>query len=588
MNILGIVFSTNSTAALLRSGSIVACASEERFSRKKNTQLYPKNAVEYCLKSQGLTVKDLDIIALAGHKANLNYYLVDRDSNFSVFDSVREQKEYWYPKLYKNQYVSYLDIFSHKINKNNFPANYNPKIRGDSYAKGRWRHEFIVSHLGEEARRKIKEFHHHLTHNYYGVYSGADPRKKHLVFCLEGFGDDANASVSIYDKGTFTTLYKTDQCYLGRLYRYMTLLLGMKPNEHEFKVMGLAPYSKPYHSDRPFKIFSQTMFVDENGEFQYKIRPPDTYFYFKEMLDGCRFDGIAQGLQRYTERIIIDFVKTWVRKTGVRSLVFSGGVCMNIKALMHVAQLEEIDQLWVGPSVSDESLAIGACFYAYSLNADPSKIEVLKHVYLGNEYSDEQIEKSIEQNNLKNKYTLRPNQSARDIAQLLSKGLIIGRVAGSMEFGARALGNRSILADPRSSSMVRIINEKIKKRDFWMPFAPAILKERVDDYFVNPKKIKSPYMALAFESTELARKELPAALHPSDFTLRPQVVEKDKNSRFYEIIKEFEKITGIGALLNTSFNLHGSPIVRTPQDALDVFEKTGIDALLLNNHLIIK
>jgi carbamoyltransferase len=261
---------------------------------------------------------------------------------------------------------------------------------------------------------------------------------------------------------------------------------------------------------------------------------------------------------------------------------------MNIKALMHVAEMTEVEKLWVGPSVADESLAIGACFHA-ALEKNPgSNVSLLENVYLGPECDAASIERLLSENGVSSRYTVLPAQGPREIAALLARGKVIGRVAGRMEFGARALGNRSILADPRSPSMIRVINDKIKNRDFWMPFAPAILEERAGDYLLNPKELRSPYMALSFHSTELARKHLAAALHPADFTLRPQIVEQRSNPGYHAILCEFEKATGVGGLLNTSFNLHGSPIVRTPRDAFDVFERTDLDALVLDGYVIVK
>jgi carbamoyltransferase len=332
------------------------------------------------------------------------------------------------------------------------------------------------------------------------------------------------------------------------------------------------------------------MYVN-NLEFSYKEIPSDLYFYFKERLEGQRFDSIAGAIQKYTENILIKWTRNALKATRARKVCFGGGVAMNIKAIMELAKLPEVEDIFICPTPSDESLAIGAAYVVMhdiclSQGLDPAAyLKPLKNTYLGPAVSQSEIKTTIEMTSGKG-YSIHENPKLGHIAQLIADGKIIGLCVGRSEFGARALGNRSILADPRRLEVVKVINEKIKSRDFWMPFSPSILEEESDRYLINHKKINSPYMTIAFETKPLARKHLIASLHQADFTARPQIVNKLDNPHFYNLLKEFHSLTGIGGVLNTSFNVHGEPIIQSPEDAFDVFERTKLDVLLLDGYLI--
>jgi carbamoyltransferase len=246
-----------------------------------------------------------------------------------------------------------------------------------------------------------------------------------------------------------------------------------------------------------------------------------------------------------------------------------------------------VEEIFIFPSAGDESTAIGAAFWYY-FQQTGRQPQPIADLYFGPSFDDE-VENVLLEEETTGRYRIeKPERLPERVADLLVRGKIVARCAGKMEWGARALGNRSILADPRNPDIVRIINEQIKQRDFWMPFTPSILEERAGDYLVNPKNIFAPYMILAFESTNLARKDLPAAMHPYDFTLRPQVVRQSWNLEYHQIIQEFENRTGVGGVLNTSFNIHGEPIVGTPADALDVFARSGLEYLVLGDCLLAK
>lgn len=362
----------------------------------------------------------------------------------------------------------------------------------------------------------------------------------------------------------------------------------MKPLEHEYKVMGLAPYANAKELARAYPVFDELMRV-EGLEFRWNKKPKDLYFHFKDKLEGCRFDGIAGALQKVVEELTVQWVKNAIQRTGIRQVVFAGGLAMNIKLNMVIASMPEVTNLFVGPNPTDESNAIGVCYYITNeYYKQKRKMAPMEHSYYGSNITNYGVIKAIDENNIRNKYRIIQGVTNKSIAQYLTKGKTIGICRGRMEFGARALGNRSILANPSDSNIVRKINDQIKFRDFFMPFTPSILYERANDYLINPKNIASPFMTIGFDSTPLARKELIAAMHPADFTIRPQIIKKEVNPDYYDLIKEFEKLTGIGGVLNTSLNLHGYPIVRSPKDAIEVMENSELDMMYFGDILMMR
>lgn len=603
MNILSVIWAECSTATVMIDGQIVACASEERFSRKKNDESYPKRAVEFVLRESGVSATQLDCVAVAGGRFDPKSILCHKWSNYSVQDRLREQREFWYPRMYEKKNVDYLDIFKDKLDLDQYPGKWDEVItflrNGDhSEAEANaffqsFRRSVLRDHLGVDPR-KIVFPHHHRCHGYYAYYaSSVDRNERVLILTADAWGDDMNASVSIAENGQIARLSSSSNFNLARLYRSMTLLLGMKPDEHEYKVMGLAAYAKPECFQGPLRVFQDTMYVDGLG-FNYRFIPPDLYVYFRHHLEGYRFDAIAGALQRYTEEILVDWARNCLAATGARRLCFGGGIAMNVKAMLEIAKLDDLDEIFICPSPSDESLAIGACYVVMhdkclADGVDPRMVlRPLRGAYLGPDLDATDVEHVIERLRRDGRYMIWKRVDLAHIAKVIASGKIVGRCAGRSEFGARALGNRSILADPRNIDVVKAINEKVKNRDFWMPFAPSILEERAKGYLVNPKGLSAPYMTIAFNTTLLAHRDLRAALHPADMTCRPQIVSRDVNSEYHALIREFEQLTGVGGVLNTSFNIHGDPIIQSAADALDVLERSGLDALILGDYFVEK
>ncbi len=618
---IGINPAHNATACLIKDGQIIAAVSEERLTRIKNTNGYPRKAVEHCLRMSNLRPEDIDYVAIS-YK---NMWALDSEQWVKEIEQEKKRHSrsrnglrYVIPQairlaaycLYNGllhwditspvwrfflrlffSTVTRRNLFHHPFMAWEAESQYETVM---SYASEKKRKKLVTDHLGIDAK-KVLFFDHHYTHACYAYFGSPFRGEKVLILTADAVGDNANASVYIADEQA--NLTKISDSYnlnsLGTIYMTVTNLLGMKPLEHEYKVMGLAPYAKDEDVDRVYPVFEKRLKV-QDLKFVEPEKPLPFSLYPGKLLLNYRFDWIAGAVQRFTENLLRDWVRNAVNHTGIRKVVFSGGVAMNVKATMVMAELSEITDFFVCPSGGDESTALGAAYAAmseycaqHSLNK--KMIAPLPHVYLGNEYTREEIEQAIEEYKLDTaQYEIM--RGVPDVAQLaamaLADGKTVARFAGKMEFGARALGNRSILANPSKPEVVRKINEQIKNRDFWMPFAPTILAERASDYIINPKNLKAPFMTICFHSTELGRRHFPAAMHPYDFTLRPQILSREENPEYYELVKKFQEKTGIGGMLNTSFNLHGDPIVCSPQDALHTFVNSSLDMLIMEDIVI--
>ncbi|OGG79558.1 hypothetical protein A3A39_02340 [Candidatus Kaiserbacteria bacterium RIFCSPLOWO2_01_FULL_54_13] len=608
MNVLGIMWEMNSTAALMVDGKVIASASEERFSRVKNDERYPKRAIEYVLREAGLRGRDLDSVAFMGLGWGPNYVLTRHYSKFSIADNIREQEKYWHPIFYEKKNPDYLEVFKDKLDFDQYPGKLiwrkvmrdMKRMRGTGRAADvmsqkyfqDFRRSVVAKHLHIDPK-KIYFIDHSTGHALY-AYFASPLRGDALVATADAWGDNLNATLAVLRGGVMRRIYETNNLALARLYRYTTLILGMKPNEHEYKVMGLASYAKKKYWQDALAVFRGVQKV-EGIAFKFVQKPPDMYFYFRDKLEGIRFDSIAGALQAYTEEMLLAWFQNALRKTRMRDVVFAGGVAMNVKANMALNRMRGVGKLYVNPTPDDASQAMGAC-YAFMYERllkekkDPRRIlKPLRDSYLGPAITDVEIEDLVRRKKLHRRYRITKKVGTAKVGALLAHGKIIGRAAGRSEFGARALGNRSILADPRDSSVIPIINEKVKNRDFWMPFAPSILESHAKKYLVGYKGgTTAAYMTVGFNTTEAGRKALRAGLHPADLTCRPQVIPRGQNPAYEAIIRAFEKETGVGGLLNTSFNLHGEPIVQSASDALRVFELSQLDALLLNDTLIEK
>ncbi len=595
--ILGINWEQNSTAALMINGKIVGCCSEERFSNYKNDERYPLNAINFLLKEHSINKKNINKVSVISKNWSPDYMLTRRYSTFAVHDYKKEQDLYWYKKIILKKHLNFLKVFRKKIDFNQYPGkkfwkkNLNIKNNFNSQDYGKiLRAKVIKKHL--EVDYKLIDFIDHSSgHLYYAFFSNKNLRSKEkMVISLEAFGDNNNyraAKFQIKSRNFHKkNIVEGKDFIIGRLYRSITLILGFKPNEHEYKIMGLAPYGQIKYFKHILDKFKNVQLI-KNKKFHYKNKPEDQYFFFKNILDGNRFDNISAALQKYTE----DLISSWVNKLSNKKfeICLAGGVGMNVKNNLILSKLKKVKNIYIPPSPDDSSQAMGACYYTF-VHSNKKFIQPLplKDAYLGYEIKNENIQSMLNKID-KSKYKVHSKNIHKKAANILFKGNIVGRCAGKAEFGARALGNRSILCDPSNLLVKEKLNNTVKNRDFWMPFAATIHSDYAKKYLNLTTQVENyEYMTLCSETTLLGRKKLKAAIHPNDKTCRPQILQKNTNKQYEKLLIEFGKISGIYALLNTSFNQHGYPIVNNEKTAFKIFSNTPMKALILNDVLIEK
>ena len=584
MIVLGISETHCATAAVLRDGAVVACASEERFSRLKNDAGYPRLAVGALLGELGLSPSAIDRVVLAG----------TRIPSYEWMNRVMRDDAYR-----RRYYGVGLEVprrgLTGRARKLGAKLGLLDSAPGKAALGDGARRGHVTSHLGLADERVSFADHHtcHAAAAYFGSPFTGSPA---LVLTNDNSGDGLCGTVSSA-RGVSLTRHEATPSSpgsLGSFYTLVTLLLGMKPGEHEYKVMGLAPYAPERETERAVTALSAVFAMAEGSpsRFEWRTRGP-LYRALLEATLGLRFDGIAGGAQRVLEDALLRWARLARQRYGGERLALGGGVFMNVKANMLIADESWVGDLFVFPSCGDESNAVGAAYLGYldlcaAAGANPTP-RPLGPAYLGPDVRDAQIEAVIRARDLGSRYRVSEHAEIEaKIADLLVSDGVVARCAGRMEFGARALGNRSILANPSDHRVVDVINRMIKNRDFWMPFAPTVLRERESDYLLNPKGLASPYMMLAFPTNPKRRDEIVAAIHPQDATARAHILDEAWNPSYHRVIREFESRTGIGAVLNTSFNLHGEPLVSSAEDAVDTFERSGLPHLALGHWLISK
>lgn len=591
MIIIGIYDGHNSSVSLSIKGEIVCAVQEERFTKRKNETGFPVNAISYVLNKFSLNNENIDIVAMSTiERKDINNIQYPIDAVFGIEDYIDMMEDYWLPKLsgkdFPKDYAK--QIFEKKFNneKNfyNIPLSFYD-LSGEELQRkvAEVITEDIASFM-KINKSKIKFYDHHTCHVMYGYFANPNRHAKTIGITVDAYGDGRNQTVWKIENDCFELISESSECDIARLYRTVTLYLRMKPLEHEFKVMGLAPYAKEKYSDEVVKVFEDLLEFD-GLKIVNKNRPDNLYEFLNEKLKYFRFDNIAGGIQKYTENMLLELFSRASKETGFKNFIFSGGVAMNVKANKAIGDLACVDDLFVAGSSSDESQSIGACYFANYENDIKNKS--LDNLYLGTENSEHDIQSYIEQNKLGEKYEISEATNTK-VAKLLADGEVVARVCGKMEFGSRALGNRSILANPSNPDIIQHINELIKGRDFWMPFAATVLDTYAEKYLVNDKKFESRYMAVAMDTKKEYLSDIKAGTHPYDETIRPQILTKEQNSEYYDLITEFSKLTGIGSLLNTSYNLHGLPVVNDVQDAFHVFENSGLRFLIMDTILISK
>ncbi len=595
MRILGLsAYYHDSAAALVVDGVATAAAQEERFSRKKHDSRFPQHAVRYCLESQGLTLADLDAVI---------YY----EKPLLTFERLLETYLGAAPRGGRS-FVAAMQVW----------------LKEKLFLKTELKKQLkaVAESMGSETELPELLFsEHHLSHAGAAYYPS--PFDSAAVLCMDGVGEWATTSAWMGDGSSLKPLWEINFPHsLGLLYSAFTYYCGFKVNSGEYKLMGLAPYGEPKYVDQ---IKDHLIDIKPDGTYRLDL----SYFKFHRgfRMTGRKFHklfgrpprkgeteltqfhmDLAASIQVVTEEIVVKLARSLQQETGARNLCLSGGVALNCVANGKLLREGIFDQVWIQPASGDAGSALGAAFVAWHQHFDkPRQVQSgdgMQGTYLGPRFENAEIRSYLEQ--IKAPFHALDDPLLFDrLAELLDQGKVIGWFNGSMEFGPRSLGGRSIIGDPRNQQMQSVMNLKIKYRESFRPFAPSVLEEEVSNQFELTSK--SPYMLLVapvkeslckpmtaeqkklfgIEKLNIARSDLPAITHV-DYSARVQTVSPSTNPRYYNLIKSFQRRTGCPTVVNTSFNVRGEPIVCTPQDAYRCFMRTEMDVLVLENQLLLK
>jgi carbamoyltransferase len=564
--ILGIsCYYHNSAACIIKDGEVVAAVEEERFTRKKFDDGFPSEAIDYCMNEAGITTKDLECVA---------FY----DKSILKFERLLDN----YITLAPLGLKSFLNVIPKWLHK---------RI---------WVKEEIKKHLKYNGEIIFPE--HHISHAAYAFFTS--PFNQSAILSVDGVGE---WTTTAFGTGKNTSINLTNDIRwphsLGLFYSAFTYFLGFRVNEGEYKLMGLASYGKPKYYDL---IMNNLIDVKEDGSihlnmkyFAYTHANKMVNSKFEDLFD-CKvrkedseiqqihFD-IGASAQLVLEEILLKMVNHVYKETKLDNLCLCGGVALNGVANGKILKEGPFKKIHIPPSPGDAGSAIGCAMYAYysifqkerNISLDKDSM-IRNNVYIGPEYNNEKIEEFLKLHNIPYE-KLEHDHLLKKTVELISKQKVVGWYQGRMEWGPRALGNRSILGDPRSEKMKDILNEKIKHREKFRPFAPSILEEYTSEYF--DIDISSPYMLLV---AKVKKPEIIPAITHIDGTGRLQTVSKKSNPLYYDLINEFFNQTGVPVLINTSMNVRGEPIVNTPEHAFSMLLKTDMDALVMGNYLIQK
>jgi len=593
VHILGIsAFYHDSAAAIVRDGEIVAAAQEERFSRKKHDARFPRNAIEYCLKAAGIGLADVDHVA---------FY----DKPFVKFERILETYLSFAPRGFASFRMAIPIWLREKL--------------------------FLKDLLTKELRRyapdqswegRLLFSEHHLSHAASAFYPS--PFEKAAILTLDGVGEWATTSLAEGDGNRIRIVREIQFPHsLGLLYSAFTYYTGFKVNSGEYKVMGLAPYGAPRYASQ---IYEHLIDLKPDGSFRLNL---DYFNYCTGLtMTNRRFDGIfggpprkpeerltqrhmdlAASVQAVTEEVMLRLTRSIAAETGAENLCLAGGVALNCVANGRILRDGKFRRLWIQPAAGDAGGALGAALAAYHgfkgqpRTADPAR-DAMQGSYLGPAFAQAEIEQRLTAAGAR--FEVLEDAALIDrCARDLAAGSALGWFQGRMEFGPRALGGRSILGDPRSPTMQRTLNLKVKYRESFRPFAPSVLREHVAEWFELAED--SPYMLLVadvaakrrrpmtseeqalfgIDKLNVPRSDIPAVTHV-DYSARIQTVRRETSPRYHALLSAFHALTGCPVLVNTSFNVRGEPIVGTPEDAFRCFMGTGLDTLAVGNCLLRK
>ena len=591
MYILGIsCFYHESAVCLIKDGKVVAASAEERFSRKKHDSEFPKLAINFCLKKAGIKIKDVD-------------YVVFYEKPFWKFSRILFTTLASYPEAWRLFAKAMVTWLSEKL----------------------WARSIIADETGVD-RKKILFVPHHISHAASSFYASGFDEAALLTF--DGVGEWTTTTYGV-GKGNDIEITREIKFphSLGLLYSVFTAFLGFKVNDGEYKVMGMAPYGKPKYLDKVRKLVK----VYPDGSYALKMkyftfhksatkayskkfvelfgepREEDLYFFtkksgfpsyfgkkpenYEELCDlNQKYADIAASIQAFTEEIILKLAQTVHKKTKMENLCIAGGVGLNSVANGVLLKKGPFKRIFIQPAAGDDGGSLGAAFYAYHAILGKKRKFIQDHCYFGEEFTEAEIEKFLKKKRIKYRKIASEDKLADYLASEISKGKVIGFYHGRAEWGPRALGARSIMADPRGGKMKDLVNTKIKFREPYRPFAPVVPAEKAADYFEFGNlehEHLTRFMLGVFPVKRSMRKVIPAITHV-DGSGRLQIISEKQNKRYYNIVKKFGQKTGVYVLMNTSFNLKGEPIVNSPANAFSTFSKSGLDILALERYIVLK
>ena len=601
MYILGVsCYYHDAAAALIEDGKLIAAADEERFSRKKHDNGFPKQAIAFCLRQAGITAADLD-------------YVVFYEKPLLKFERIL---------------MTALGTFPHSypVFRESMVAWFNQKL---------WIKSHLQTEIGVPTERLLFA-EHHLSHAASALYTS--PFDEAAILTVDGVGEWATATIG---KGTAfwerngsprqNTIEILEEARfphsIGLLYSAFTAFLGFKVNNGEYKVMGMAPYGSPRYMDEVYRVVT----VGDDGSFRLNMdyfsfhhstqrtfnrrfvelfgtpRTPESEFYSRTTHpkqdhpdwdtavaeQNQKYADIAASIQRVTEDTMLKMARHAYDKSGCKNLVMAGGVALNSVANGRIIRETPFENVYIQPAAGDSGGALGAALYAYHVLLGKPRSFVMEHAYWGAEYSESEMRAAIEESGYNYRQIDDQDRLIDRIVERLLEGKVIGWYRGRFEWGPRALGNRSILADPRRAEMKNIVNTKIKFREPFRPFAPVILEEHINEWFDMPDRnppdgyYPPRYMLMVTSIPEDKQSQIQAVCHEGG-TGRLQSIRREWNPAYYDVVRKFGEATGVPVLLNTSYNLRGEPIVNTPQNALSTFHHSDIDALAMGPFLVTK
>ena len=572
MIVLGLTDGITCGAAIVQDGAIVAAVNEERLSRLKMAYGFPRQSIAEVMALAGVAPRDIDLVTAATLKT---YF----------FDGVRPF-DGWIEKdkgAVRNAVFGVAGELSYLVDVIPGAETLYYKARAPIFAlRRRAIRRIMREELGVAA--PVEFVNHHLAHATSAFFTSGF--KDATVVSMDGGGDGASSHIYVVRDGHFrrvgfTSAYNS----LGNYYAYVTHVCGFKAQKHEGKITGLAAHGTPRYVD-----LLNSFITIEDGELRNTGRVVFTAAVRalrKALPDGWTIEDLAASIQVHSERLAVAYVRHHLGPDAPRFLAIAGGLFANVRINQEICKIPEVERLFVHPGMTDAGLAVGAALMPCMGNRKRDRMthneSVIRDVYLGRGYSAGEIEAALERNGLA--YS-KPASIEAEIARLLADGYVVARFDGRMEYGPRALGNRSILYQPADRSVNDWLNKYLQRTEF-MPFAPSTLMEHADDYYfdVEPARDSARFMTITYDCTDLTKRRCPGVVH-IDGTARPQLVRREDNPRYHKIIDEFRKLTGVATIINTSFNMHEEPIVGSPEDAIRAFRLAHLDYLAIGDILV--